>query len=154
MFPCDTPKHFSLGRTKVLHFFFDGLVLFLVKKLMHAINTIEFCYTLIFDVITMAQLVKQMTLLIHHCETRDEVRMEYLGSLFFGRATAGDLLEMIFKEIEDSGLSTEKLFDLWSWGGAISIWPLLLGQNCTMQARGLPKKIWIYIFTKVYFFGT
>ena len=37
--------------------------------------------------------------------------MEFLGSLLFGRATAGDL-EMILKEIEDSGLSTEKLFDL------------------------------------------
>ena len=79
---------------------------------MHAINTSESGYTLMLDETTTAQVVKQMDLLIPHwCETQDEVRA-YLGSLFFGKATAGDLLEIILKEIEDSGRSMEKLFDL------------------------------------------
>ena len=103
MFPCDTSKNFSLGRTKASHLFSNGLGPFLVKKLTHAINTSESGYTLIIGETTTAQVVKQMDLLIHHwCETRDEIRTEYLSSLFFRRAIAGDLLEMILKEILDS----------------------------------------------------
>ena len=113
MFSGDTSKNFSLGRTKASYLFSDGLGPFLVKKLTHTINNSESGYTLMLDETTTAQTVKQMDLLIHHwCETHDEVRTKYLGSLFFGRATTEDLLEMVLKEIEDSGLSTEKLFDL------------------------------------------
>ena len=113
MFRCDTSKNFSLGRTKASYLFSNGLDPFLVMKLMHAINTSESGYTLMLDETTTAQVVKQMDLLIPHwCETQDEVRAEYLGCLFFGKATAGDLLEIILKEIEDSGRSMEKLFDL------------------------------------------
>ena len=103
MFPCDTSKNFSLGRTKASYLFSDGLGPFLVKKLTHAINTSECGYTLMLGETTTAQVVKQMDLLIYHwCETRDEIWTEYLSSLFFGRAIAGDLLEMILKEILDS----------------------------------------------------
>ena len=55
------------------------------------------------DETTTAQVVKQMYLLIHHwCEARDEVQTDYLSSLSFGRATAGDLLEKIMEDLEST----------------------------------------------------
>ena len=54
-----------------------------------------------------------MDLLVHHwCETGDEVQTKYLSSLFFGRATAEEIVEMVMKEIEECGLSPEKMFDI------------------------------------------
>ena len=106
-------KDFFIGKTQSIVPFLLWLVPFLVKKLTHVIKTSESVYNLILEKTTAVQVVRQMDLLIHNwCETWEEVRTEYLISLSFRRATAGDLLEMICQEIEDSDLGTEKLFDL------------------------------------------
>ena len=60
MFPGDTSKNFSLGRTKASYLFSDGLGPFWVKKLTHTINNSESGYTLMLDETTTAQVVKQM----------------------------------------------------------------------------------------------
>ena len=113
MFPGETSQHFSLGRTKASYLFSDGLGPFLVRQLAQVLNDSECGYTLMLDETTTAQVVKQLDILVRFwCDANEEVQTKYLSSIFFGRAPAEDLLDMILQEIEDSSLSTEKLFDL------------------------------------------
>ena len=106
-------KHFTMGRDKASYLFQDGIGPLLAEYLCSAIKKAECCYTLIFDETTTVQNQKQMDLLIRYWdEDLGEVVTSYLGSLFFGRADAKDVTEMILNELIDYDLPWMRLFSI------------------------------------------
>ena len=92
------------------------MVYTLGEKICQAVQKSEGAFTLMFDETTMAQVKKQMDLLLTYWdEDAEEVVTKYLDSLFFGRATAVDIVNM-FCKIHDGDefhdLPWEKLFNI------------------------------------------
>ena len=87
-----------MSKDKELYVFQDGLRPLLGEKICQAVQKFEGALTLMFDKTTTAQVKKQMDLLLTYWdEESEEVVTKYLESLFFGRATAVDILKCLVK---------------------------------------------------------
>ena len=87
---------FSMGKDKVSYVFQDDLRPLPGEKICQAVQKSEGAFTLMLD--ETAQVKKQMDLLLTYWdEDAEEFVTKYLGSLFFGRATAVDIVNMFCK---------------------------------------------------------
>ena len=129
MFPdSEISQNFSMSKDKASYVFQDGLRPLLGEKICQAVKKSEGAFTLMFDETTTAQVKKEMDLLLTYWDQdAEDVVTKYLDSLFFGRATAVDIVNM-FCKIHDGDefhdLPWKKLFNISSDGPNINkaIW--------------------------------
>ena len=88
-------KTFTIGRSKASYIFQDWLGSLLAKWLCQSASNSEEAFSLIFDEATTNQRQKQMDLLRFWDKNINCIVTKYLGSLYFGRATATDLTSML-----------------------------------------------------------
>ena len=140
MFPdSKISQKFSMSKDKASYVFRDGLRPLLGEKICQAVQKSEGAFTVMFDETTMALVKKQMDLLLTYWdEDAEEVVTKDLDSLFFGRATAVDIVNMFCKIHDDDefhDLPWEKLFSISSDGLNINkaIWQEF---NAKLKALG------------------
>lgn len=124
MFPdSQVAKAFTMGRSKASYILQDGLGPLLSKWLCQTVAKSEGLFTFIFDEATTNQKKKQMDLLLRFWnEELNQIVTRYLGSLYFGRATAADLASMLedIMNSDEYDIPWERLFFLSSDGPNIN----------------------------------
>ena len=101
--------HFSLSRTKASYCISDGLGPLVMEKLKEQLESIDSCFTLLFDETTTVQHKKQMDVLIRFWSDQSgSIETRYIDSFFFGRAPGEKIVELLHQLMP----TNEK--DIWS----------------------------------------
>ena len=91
-------RSFSMSNGKASYVMQDGLGPLLASWLCESLSASKGAFALMFDETTTLQNRKQMDILVRYWdETQHQILTKYLGSMFFGRATASDITAMLME---------------------------------------------------------